>query len=184
MTNTITVRRWGGAVEMAVAAWLYAKKGRTGSTNTLSSYAQTIHAFRAALHQVGLDLDGETQAVALVAQAWASRDRRGGRREVAASTSNQRLAALSSFYVFAAKRGLLDCENPMAVVDRKPVQGYAGARALSAQSVAAALRGIDRNTNAGKRDYALLSVALHTGRRASELAGLRWGELCGSSRGQ
>jgi integrase/recombinase XerC len=40
--------------------------------------------------------------------------------------------------------------------------------------VTEALRQIDRTTLQGKRDYALLAIALQTGRRASELVSLRW----------
>ena len=36
---------------------------------------------------------------------------------------------------------------------------------------------IDRSTLSGKRDYALLVIALHTGRRVTELASLHWTDL-------
>lgn len=39
------------------------------------------------------------------------------------------------------------------------------------------LQSIDRSTPEGLRDYTLLSVALATGRRVSELAGLRYKHL-------
>lgn len=52
-----------------------------------------------------------------------------------------------------------------------------GAKAIDAGVVKRSLAAIDRSTDAGMRDYALLSAALVTGRRVSELAGLRMGDL-------
>jgi integrase len=43
---------------------------------------------------------------------------------------------------------------------------------LSASGVKRALKAIDRSTAVGKRDYALLSVAMTTGRRVAELAAM------------
>lgn len=63
------------------------------------------------------------------------------------------------------------------MVDRRVVQGYAGAQALSYEQVRANLAAIDRTTPAGARDYALLAVALQTGRRVAEIAGWRWGDV-------
>ena len=57
------------------------------------------------------------------------------------------------------------------------MQAYRGARALDAGFVRRALKAIDQTTLAGARDYALISVAIVTGRRVSELAGLRCGDL-------
>ncbi len=49
------------------------------------------------------------------------------------------------------------------------------ARALDEDVVAEALLSIDQAELAGKRDYALLTVLLQTGRRAQEVATLTWG---------
>ena len=54
------------------------------------------------------------------------------------------------------------------------MHAYATAVALEYTEVRRRLKRIDRATLAGKRDYALLAVALQTGRRVAELAGLRW----------
>jgi integrase len=45
---------------------------------------------------------------------------------------------------------------------------------LDAEHVKKSLNSINKKTLPGLRDYALLSLALTTGRRASELAGLQW----------
>lgn len=171
------------ALDLAIAAWLDAKAQRSGSAETQRAYHDTLASFRAACQSVGLDLDAQSvRDLALVAQGWAGRARDGNRspqdaRTVTPATFNQRLAILSSFYTYARKHELLATENPAARVERRPVQSYARAVPMPAGDVAKRLAAIDRGTLAGLRDYALLVVALQTGRRVSELAGLRWGDV-------
>lgn len=155
-------------LDLAIAAWLDAKAGRSNSPNTLRAYQTALGGFRAALHGAGLDLCSDGRTVALAAQGWA------GQGSPAPATYNQRLAILSSFYAFGRKRGLLDCDNPVNLIERRPVQAYA---TVSAPNVRSALASIDRSDLAGLRDYAILAIALTTGRRVAELAGLRWRDL-------
>jgi integrase len=155
----------------AIAAWLDAKSGRSGSPKTRRAYTDAITDFRALLCQARQDLDGPAELVALAAQGWA------GRGEPSPATYNQRLAILSSFYQFAAARGLLDIPNPIARVERRPVQAYAEARALDAGDVRQRLAELDRSQVEGQRDYAVLLLALTTGRRLSEIAALQWGDV-------
>jgi site-specific recombinase XerD len=161
----------GSALDLALAAWLDAKSRRSNSRKTHRAYADTMQSFQAELTRVGLALDSDAAAVATVAQVWA------GAGEVAAATHNQRLAIISSFYSFARKRGLLQIENPISRVERRPVQLYAQAEALTPDDVRAGLAAIDRSKLVGKRDYALLSVALLTGRRLNEIADLCWRDV-------
>jgi len=158
-------------LDLAIAAWLDAKVKRTGSAKTATAYAATLIAFRTTLGDHGLDLDGDAALVALVAQGWA------GHGDPAPATFNQKLAILSSFYSYVLRRDLLKGSNPISRVDRRPVQGYAGAIPLPYLEVRARLAAIDRATLVGKRDYALLVVGLQTGRRLSELAGVRYGDM-------
>ncbi len=158
-------------VELALAGWLDAKCKRSGSVKTARAYTDTMQGFRAFIQAYGQDLDGDVQAIALAAQAWA------GRGSPAPATYNQRLAILSSFYVYACKHGILSCDNPIARVERRPVQGYSGATPLDYTFLKQELKKVDRSTLQGKRDYALLSVALSTGRRLAELTALTWGAV-------
>ncbi|HEX8035313.1 MAG TPA: tyrosine-type recombinase/integrase, partial [Ktedonobacterales bacterium] len=116
-----------------------------------------------------------TAALALAAQAYANRPALTpyGARPVAATTANLRLAALSSFYTYALRHDLLRGSNPISRVERRRVQAYASARPLAYEDLRERLGAIDLHTAAGLRDYALLLLGLHTGRRLSELAGLR-----------
>jgi integrase len=97
--------------------------------------------------------------------------------KVSPATYNQRLAILSSFYSYARRHGLFSGENPIGRVERRPVHIYGDASALAYKEVKNNLAAIDRTQPVGKRDYALLSVALQTGRRLSELASLRRSNL-------
>lgn len=120
-------------------------------------------------------VSARTRALALAAQAYASQpaSTRYGVRPVAATTANLRLAAISSFYRYALRHDFLRGDNPIERVERQMVQSYAAARPIAYEELRTRLAKIDLATPAGLRDYALLLLGLHTGRRLSELAGLR-----------
>ena len=162
-------------LDRAIAAWLEEKTRR--SAKTRRAYVDTLQRFRWALQQRGLDLDSAPVQIADVAQAWIMQPWSLQLQAIMPNTRNQRLAILSSFYTHARKRQHLLGDNPIALLDRESVQSYAGAKAMEAGDVARRLAAIDRQTPAGLRDYALLVLALQTGRRASELAGLCWGDV-------
>jgi integrase/recombinase XerD len=64
--------------------------------------------------------------------------------------------------------------NPIADVKKRPVQAYGAAVPIAPEVVEQGLESINRKTLEGLRNYALLAVALYTGRRAHELINLRW----------
>ena len=164
-------------VDQTIAAWLHAKEGKSRSQGTARAYQTTIAEFRAACRAAGIDLGGPARMVALLAQGWALQ-RASGAGAVAPATYNRRLAIVSSFYDYARKRGPLEVDqNPIALVDRQKVDQYAGAQALEGDQVRRLLASIDRGTPIGLRDYAMLSIALTTGRRVAELAAMRWSHV-------
>jgi integrase/recombinase XerD len=163
-------------LDSLVANWLQAKGSASGTSRTRTTYQEMLRSYRAALQRVGLELDSEPAAIAPVAQRWAAARMKRGRGEVSPATYNQRLACVSSFYVYAIRTRRLDA-NPIALVERRHIQTYAHAEPLDMAEVKRKLAQIDRSTAAGMRDHALLSVGLITGRRLSELAGLRWGDV-------
>src|SRR5260370_22585271 len=160
------------ALELAIVAWLDAKGNRSKSIKTWTAYRDNLSSFRAALQSNGVDLDGDPRAVALAAQGWAGHSVKD--RDVSPATYKQRVACVASFYTYARKQGIFERENPIGRVERRRVQGYAHASAIDVTELKDRLKAIPRETVEGKRDYALLNVALNTGRRLSELAGLRW----------
>jgi site-specific recombinase XerD len=93
-------------------------------------------------------------------------------KDIKPATKNQRLAILSSFYEYAKGKKLLK-HNPIDDVERSKVQAYAGARALDLEMIQDGMARIDRETQQGKRDYALLATLLQTGRRVQEVATLQ-----------
>ncbi len=162
------------SIEQCIVAWLHEKAGRSESSKTRIAYHDTMEAFRAALLASGSDLNGLLSTVALAAQGWAASSKRGV--QVAPKTYNQRLAILSSFYRYTIKHEVLT-SNPIERVARRKDEARDPALPLPGSAVHHGLSHINRKTLEGKRDYALLSVALATGRRVSELASLRYGHL-------
>ncbi|HEY1387468.1 MAG TPA: tyrosine-type recombinase/integrase [Ktedonobacterales bacterium] len=128
-----------------------------------------------AVAELGDAVAERSRALALGAQAFAAQQAmtRYGARPVAPTTANLRLAAISSFYRYALRHDFLRGGNPIERVERQAVQAYAAARPLAYDELRIRLAEIDLSTPAGLRDYALLLLGLHTGRRVSELAGLR-----------
>lgn len=173
--TAVIISRESRPIDLAIAAWLDSKRNLSGSARTLRAYQDTLLNFRSALQRAGYDLDSQAELTALILQRFAKVDSAG--KEVSPATFNHRLAVISSFYRFARKRGLLLVDNPAEPIERAKVQAYASAQPLQETSTAEALRRIDRATLAGMRDYALLSVALTTGRRVAELAALQWGDV-------
>src|SRR5260370_42485478 len=75
----------------------------------------------------------------------------------------QQLAILSSFYQYADRRRKVPFSNPITMIERSPIEAYAGAVALSEDHVQAALARIDQSTLIGQRNYTLLLVLFNTG---------------------
>lgn len=150
---------------------------RQGRPVWRGAYATTLDHFRHMVPQAGIDLDGDPAALALLAQAWAGSSWTGHARPIAAATYNQRLAIIASFFTYARRHQFLRSDNPIDLVERRPVQSYATARAIQPSTARGLLSSIDRTTLHGAPDYALLTVGMSTGRRASKLAGLRWRDV-------
>src|SRR5260370_7303969 len=167
-------------IDSAVAEWLAQKETRTGSHKTRKAYEHTMCELRDCLARGGLDLRSNPIDIARVAELWANQrtetTRRAG-QDVSPSTYNQRLAILSSWYSFVQETYKLEVPNPIKDVKKRPVQAYAAAEPIAPETVERGLNAIDRKTDEGLRNYALLAVDLARGRRASELAGLRGADV-------
>lgn len=160
-------------LDQSIAAWLDEK--RADSERTADAYELTLNDFRAMLHKAGLDLDSEPALVAPLAQGWARSSKREG-VTVTPTTFNVRRSIVSSFYKYAITYEVVQY-NPIERVKRQKLGKKDAAHHLAADTIKAGLHKIDRSTPEGLRDYALLSVALATGRRVSEIAGLRYKHL-------
>jgi integrase len=160
----------GAALDGVIQSWLNAKTGKSGSQQTRRKYQQTLADFRATLAALGYDLDSEPGYVLAVAERWAEA------RNPSPATHNHRLAVVNSFYTYAVKMGYLTTAPALDRIEKRKVHTYGKVTALLPAEAKARLGAIDTSTLAGQRDFALLLVALTTGRRVAELAALRWAD--------
>lgn len=165
-------------LDQVVEHWLAAKHGHSGSERTRRAYADTLASLRAHLRALGRELDSPAGVILAQVPAWAALG------VPAPATYNQRIAIVSSFYRHCDRHDLLPdhCPPDLARVDRRRVERYAEAQPIAPAEARTALAAIDRDTPVGLRDYALLLLALTTGRRVAEVAALRWSH-CRVSRG-
>jgi integrase len=194
MDETHALAPYSFTIDSAVAEWLH-QAATTGSARTAIEYERTIRSFRQFLARAGLDLlpiRAQTQeaitrhaidlarvAAHMPATCAPARIKNDGTKSqrfkqdspVSANTYNLRLAALSSFYSFVQDTYKLSIPNPVNAqsVKRRQVQLYADAatQTILPDEVERALDAIDRSTAEGLRDYALIAIAVYTGRRAS-----------------
>lgn len=161
------------SLDVLILGWLDAKFRRSKSQRTKAEYEKILKDFRDGLIEAGIDLDSQDKQslaqIALLAQAYAGGSKRGN--EVSSSTYNLRLSVISSFYEHAIKQTALEV-NPIKRIERAKVHEYDKARALDKEDVDKSLSAIDRSCRQGKRDYALLSLLLQTGRRLNEVVSL------------
>lgn len=173
MSQSLTTIVTSTSLDVLILGWLDAKFRRSKSLRTKAEYEKILTEFQDGLKSAGLDLDRQEKQsltqIALLAQAYAGGSKRG--KEVSSSTYNLRLSVISSFYEHAIKQTALEV-NPIKRIDRAKVQEYEKARALNNEDVDKALKAIDRSSKQGKRDYALLSLLLQTGRRLNEVVSL------------
>jgi site-specific recombinase XerD len=100
---------------------------------------------------------------------YCSRHLKGG------SLSNVR-GYLKSFHSHLQKTGqlLLDCEKILSqpIVRETEISPY-----ITCDEISNILNQIDRSTNIGKRDFAIITLAMHTGLRAVDIVNLKLGDI-------
>jgi integrase/recombinase XerD len=148
---------------------------RKASPHTVAAYAQTFRLFLAyaqeRLHTPPSKLSLAQLDASLVADFLDSLESSRGND---ARSRNARLASLRSFYHFAA----MEAPQYASLIQRVLAIPYKRlARRLvsylTRQEVEAVLACVDKSTWIGRRDHALMLVAMQTGLRLSELTGLR-----------
>lgn len=95
-----------------------------------------------------------------------------------ARSRNTRLAAIRSFFRYVAMNEpahLLHSQRILAMPSKRYVKRPVSY--LDPKEVAAIIATPDRSTWVGRRDHAILMVALQTGLRATELINLRWKDV-------
>ena len=149
------------------------------SPNTIAGYRDTFrlllrfaseHAGRAPTKLKIEDLDSDLMGAFL---AYVESERRNSAR-----SRNTRLAAIRSFFRFVAMNEpahLLHCQRILAMPGKRYVRRTV--EFLDRAQIDALLAAPDRSTWIGRRDHAILMLALQTGLRASELINLRRGDI-------
>jgi integrase len=177
-THALTTIVESDPIQLAIVGWLDV---HSRSQRTHKTYSDTIAHFRLELQRIGADLDSDIRTLAMVAQRYAGATHSTRKEQASKSTRNLRLAILSSFYEYALAKYLLapmddqgHIANPLKIVSREKIEPYQGIHWLEPEEALAALAKIDRSTDLGKRDYALLAILLNTGRRLKEVASLEW----------
>ena len=173
------------AWQEARRAWLLAKQGRSGSPHTARAYEHDWNQFFQFVHRKPWDVTSRD------ANAWLHHLRKTG---VAESSISRKLAAMSSFYQFVIDqctganpnkrvRALyLDAHgcarpNPFRKSERPQILPYSQSQPIAIDTLRQVLKQINQATRLGSRDFALLVAYIYTGRRSSEIAGLRWGHI-------
>ena len=151
---------------------------RQASPHTIAAYAQT---FRLLLThaQKRLRIPPANLSLAQLDAAFIAEflDHLESTRANGARSRNARLAALRSFYHYAA----LEAPQHAALIQRVLAIPYKRLTRrlvtyLTRPEVKAVLGSVDQSTWVGRRNHALFLVAVQTGLRLSELTGLRQGD--------
>lgn len=166
--------------QRAEETWLGTAARR--SAHTERAYRNALNDFKRFISPRGLGEIGGGDVA-----AWANDL---AQRGLAESTINARLAALSSFYRFCMTSftdehgiGLIGF-NPVSAVERARITPYGKSRPLSPEQVRTLLDAVNRSTVQGMRDYAMILMAVFTGRRSAEIRHLRWGDIMHTADGR
>ena len=152
---------------------------RQASAHTIASYRDTFRLFllfaQKRLRKAPSMLAFEDIAAPLVADFLEELEKA---RDVTARTRNLRLTAIHSFFRYVA----FEAPDHAAQIQRVlaiPAKRFARALVpfLSRQEVDALLAAPDQRTWSGRRDHALILLAVQTGLRLSELTGLQQKDL-------
>lgn len=174
--DAIKAQMWPYAYQQ----WLESSS-RTQSEETRRAYRKAAEAFKAFTGGARIWRVMGSQVI-----AWQNAQRGAG---LAETTINLRLAGLSSLFDFLmnkfsypdpqkpGREAFLVERNPVDRVTRAHIDPYGKADGLAKDEVYALLRRIDRATLVGLRDFALIVTYVATGRRSTEIASLRWGDI-------
>src|SRR5664280_846464 len=155
------------AWDQALYGFLVEKANRSGSKRTVESCSRMLWPFFA---ERSLTPDRVKPGEVL---AWVHGIGRSGRTP-SSTTVGARIACLSSFYRFLIRMGLV-VSNPCDAVER-PRSVQSVARGYTADEVRRLLEVVP-DTVVGRRDRAILLTLVLTGRRRTEVIGLRAGAL-------
>ena len=153
--------------DRALYAFLAEKERRSGSHRTVQSYSRMLRDFFGRAHKA------PDQITSQEVFAWAHGVGLSG-REPSAVTINARIGCASSFFRFAIRMGMI-AMNPCDALERPKIHP-SPPKGLSADQVRQFLAAIP-DTQAGRRDRAIILTLALTGRRRSEVLQLKAGDV-------
>ena len=148
---------------------------RQASPNTVAAYRDSLRLLVCYVQQTtGIEPSGLDFADLDADRIGAFLDHLESIRRVSVSTRNARLAAIHSLFRFAALRHPEHAASIARVLAIPPKRtDETTVSYLTAPEVESILAAPDRTQARGRRDHAMLLVAVQTGLRVSELVGLR-----------
>ncbi len=153
---------------------------RQASAHTIASYRDSFRLLlRFAHQQLGVApqrLSFEQIDASLIA---AFLDDLQANHGIGAATRNLRLTAIRSFFRYASfemPAHAAQIQRVLAIPSKRCTRAQIGF--LTREEIDALLRAPDPHTRLGRRDHALMLLAVQTGLRLSELTGLRRDEVC------
>ena len=153
--------------DRALYAFLAEKERRSGSKRTVQSYSRMLQDFFGRAHKT------PDQITSQEVFAWAHGVGLSG-KEPSAVTINARIGCASSFFRFAIRMGMITM-NPCDALERPKIHP-SPPKGLSADQVRQFLAVIP-DTQAGRRDRAVILTLALTGRRRSEVLLLKAGDI-------
>jgi site-specific recombinase XerD len=152
---------------------------RQASAHTIASYRDTLRLFLQFMHlRTGKAPSRLDWADLNVDAVSAFLDHLENERHNGPRTRNARLTAIRSLFIYASLRHPEHAGSIRQVLAIPPKRFDKGIVAYLDQNEATALLAApDRSTWVGRRDYTLMSVAMQTGLRISELLGLDCGDI-------
>lgn len=142
------------------------------SERTRLAYRRDIEGFLAWLRETGIEGVGSVTADELLAY----RNHLMGYLKPASVA--RKLSVLRNFFDFCQERGLTEANPARARRVRSPkVSSYSTTAGLNQSQAETLLRQPDREGLQGLRDYAILSLMLHTGLRRSEVVSIKCGDF-------
>jgi len=163
--------------------WLAAKARKSGSAHTRRAYAAAWDQFFTWAGAHGAE---PWQVTSRIAAEWVAHLAEG--EDLAPSTVNARVAALSSFFTYASEVYAVPSEtgdelplhrglNPFRRVERPELQPYGQAVYPSRDEVERLLAAIDLTTARGWRDRAIVLGLLTMAQRVTAWLSVTWGQI-------
>jgi integrase/recombinase XerD len=163
--------------QTAISAYLQSIYDISGSEQSRETYRSTLSRFFKHCNK-SPDEVSRTDVLAFIQSPSTARCNPGG--EASASTKNQRLCVLTSFYRFASS---YEINGKPLYQKALPTQGMrylkpdAPYRSMSTDELRRFFAAIATDTIKGKRDYALFALYFWTARRRNEVAAIQWRDI-------